>query len=394
MIRNSVVLPAAVVVFGLFLSGSKGAGPQAGPKILLRFHNKPDDLQVASMRFGILLPGGAKKLTFDPLGRTSTVCVKIDGQERLPGFPPGQWQEQEGKLGLNPRGGERIGARSVWFYANEQIAVTQTVEVVRGEQSFDVDTCRVLYTIENKDQQAHTVGLRFLLDTFIGTNDGAPFIIPGQTSLCDTSRVFSGVKQVPEFVQALENLDFKNPGVIAHVKLKLGGKVEPPTSVTFGAWPDQKIPGALGIQTLWKVPVVPIRATKDSAAVLYWDARPLQLNEKRELGFTYGLGNFSSNPAGDLGVTLASTFEAGSHVTVLALVKNPSIGQTLKLRLTEGLERLEGAETQAVPLVFPAAARVAPVTWKIRTSRAGTFAVGLESSSGSFHYQGFQINKR
>ena len=394
MLRNLGLVVAGVVLPGLLLCTSQAAGPEDKPRIVLRFHNKPDDIKAATMRFGILLPGGIKKLTFDPLGRTSTVCVKIDGQERLPGFPPGQWQEQEGKLGLNARGTPRVGARSIWFYPNEQVSVTQTVEVVRGEQTFDVDTCRVLYTIENRDQQAHQVGLRFLLDTFIGTNDGAPFIIPGDKLLCETSKVFTGTDRVPEFVQALESMDFLNPGVIAHLKLKMGGKVEPPSGASFGAWPQPgKVPGALGIQTPWKVPVASIRTTKDSAAVLYWDERMMQPNEKRTLGFTYGLGNFSSNAAGDLGVTLAGTFQAGSNITVLALVKNPAIAQTLTLRLTDGLERVGGAETQVVTFPVPNSVRVAPVTWQVRAVRPGTFAVGLASSSGSFHYQGVQINK-
>ena len=36
----------------------------------------------------------------------------------------------------------------------------------------------VRYQIENKDTQNHKVGLRFLLDTYIGANDGVPFTIP------------------------------------------------------------------------------------------------------------------------------------------------------------------------------------------------------------------------
>ena len=48
-----------------------------------------------------------------------------------------------------------------------------------GEQSRRLDTCLVRYVIENTDVRSHRVGLRFMLDTFIGANDGVPFTIPG-----------------------------------------------------------------------------------------------------------------------------------------------------------------------------------------------------------------------
>ena len=40
--------------------------------------------------------------------------------------------------------------------------------------------CLVYYTIRNKDTGKHKVGIRVLLDTFIGANDGVPFTIPGR----------------------------------------------------------------------------------------------------------------------------------------------------------------------------------------------------------------------
>jgi hypothetical protein len=111
------------------------------------------------------------------------------------------------------------------------------------------------------------------------------------------------------------------------------------------------------------------------------------------VGFTYGLGNFSANAAGNLGVILAGNFEVNSDITVLALAKDVKKKETLTLHLTDGLARSDGAETQAVP-VAKGEAKVSPVTWKVRPLRAGTFAVGIESSTGGFHHQGVRINKK
>ena len=82
--------------------------------------------------------------------------------------------------------------------------MTQFVEVVPGEQSRLLDTCLVRYVIENQDGAAHTVGIRFLLDTYIGSNDGVPFTIPGAANLCDTQMEFNSTAEVPDFIQALE----------------------------------------------------------------------------------------------------------------------------------------------------------------------------------------------
>src|SRR5262249_41457039 len=150
----------------------------------------------------------------------------------LLGNEPGKWQTQKVSLGKG-----RKGLRSVWVYPDEKVYVTQTVEVVRGEQTGNVDTCRVSYLLENRDDEVHTVGLRFLLDTRIGKNDGAPSITPGRSTLCETSADFKGADQVPAFVQALESLDFKEHGVVAHLQLRAAG-LEPPGRVTLGAWPD------------------------------------------------------------------------------------------------------------------------------------------------------------
>ena len=64
------------------------------------------------------------------------------------------------------------------------------------------DTCLVRYRIHNKDGRPHTVGLRFLLDTFVGDNDGVPFLLPGSQQLCSTSREFNSPAEVPAFLES------------------------------------------------------------------------------------------------------------------------------------------------------------------------------------------------
>src|SRR5262249_16649928 len=149
--------------------------------------------------------------------------------------------------------------------------------------------------------------LRFLLDTFIGANDGVPFTIPsGAKQLCDTNAEFRGA-EIPDWVQARESDDLINPGTIAQLQLKLAGKLDLPDRVTLGAYPGPGLrsldPRCRQMHTLWEVPVLPIKSLRpddpmqppgDSAVVMYWNEKALGPGEAREVGFTYGLGRLSS----------------------------------------------------------------------------------------------------
>ena len=104
---------------------------------------------------------------------------------------------------------------SIWVCDDQKIKVTQFVELVRGEQSRLLDTCRVRYRIENLPNGAERqVGIRFLLDTFIGGNDGVPFTIPGDSDLCDTKKdlpLEARDKNIPAFLQR-----WQKSGDLAH----------------------------------------------------------------------------------------------------------------------------------------------------------------------------------
>jgi len=270
---------------------------------------------------------------------------------------------------------------------------------VRGRQTGKVDTCRVEYLIENKDGREHRIGLRFLLDTFIGTNDGAPFILPGEKSLCDTVKDFKGSDKIPAFAQALEQPDFKKPGAVAHLNLKVGGGVEAPGRVTFGGWPNPEtgVRGAEGFMTKWAVPLMSMKQNVgggqveiDAAATLYWMEKALAPGKSRRVGFTYGLGNFNSDTQGQLGLILAGPFQAGGEMTVLTLVKNPRDDQTVSLKVPAEMELTAGDRKQPVP---PGGATgIGPVTWTVRTPREGVFALTVETSTGTTLRQGVRIN--
>jgi hypothetical protein len=357
------------------------------PRVAARFNEE--------RKFGlVMLEGGenkeVKKLTYSDDGGTNNTCVRIDGKDFILGDDASLWQGPNQPPGKDRTGRERAGGKSVYAFSSPPIRVTQHVEVVPGELAAGqskrlLDTCLVRYTLENRDDRPHAVGLRFELDTYIGSNDGVPFTVPGQAALCRTRQDFTAKADIPDFIQALENPDLQHPGTVAHLTVKVGGGLDAPDRVSLTHWK--------GDLKEWEVPMADIGS--DSAVVLYWGERELAPGATREVGFAYGLGSVSSAEGGGrLGLTVGGSLRPGDAFTVTAYVRDPAPGQTVTLRPGSGLELAEGTAAQTVPpLPAGAASRNSPVTWKVRAARPGRYSLRVELSTGEAQTQAVTIRK-
>jgi hypothetical protein len=416
------------------------------PLLALRFHEgeNPDDFKIApgTMSFGLRVidpghPEGGKRLMFDPLGRTNNVCVRIDGIDYLfgqneVGFPtPGapaekvppvaHWIEMSADLGKDKTGRVRDGARSIWQVdglAGRRCAIqiTQTVEIVVGQQSGRLDTCLIRYAIRNADSSPHEVGLRFLLDTWIGENDGVPFTIPNKPGLCSTKQSFDRPEDVPDYIQALENESLLAPGTVAHLQFKTTRQLEPPSRVLLGGYPDGPLKElgyaqANGWYTPWEVPLVAIRElvdrrnellnpprspAPDSAVTLYWGVKKLAPKESREVGFTYGLGSVASGEGeGKLLLTLGGRTVRDGEFTLTALRASPTPGEKLILLLPGGdrFALLSPAEQPVPPVAADSSRPISTVTWRLKARRTGRSTLTVRSSAGVTQNQSVRISR-
>jgi hypothetical protein len=421
------LLPVAIVVVGLLTAvfrdwmyrepGGEDTVAEvdyANPVLDVQFHERVqprDFVEQASMRFGLGKPNPAgsrehfaTKLVYDDFGRSCNVCVRVDrAQEFLWGIEGGSWKPPiKEPLGKDREGHRLIGARAIWVHPNPPITITQLVEIVPGglDQNTNkrlLDTCLIRYDIANEDSHPHTVGLRFLLDTFIGKNDAVPFTIAGARQLCNTQMIFDKPADVPDFISALEKEDLNNPGTVAHLSLRYGGGLEPPSRVTLGAWPVRKLrtlqggAAADGERTRWTVPVLDMDLAKssenplgDSAVTLYWEDREIPAKQTRTVGFAYGLGSVSGEKSGGLGLTSGGELVAGKDFTLTAYVKNPAFGTTITLALPKGLQLAAGTEKQDVPPLPPGSVGAySPVTWRVKALKAGLFKVSVTLNSGA-----------
>ena len=171
------------------------------------------------------------RLTNDAVGRTNSTVVSIDGHAKMFGF------QKYGKYTVKPTSVDSYGGQTVTFqFAPDQIFATQTVhDHVRGSQveitpgvfKRPLNTCLIKYKVENKDNKIRKIGLRVMVDTLIGKNDGVPFTIPGLPGLVATLKDMRSHEEIPDFIQALEFPDLDRPGTVVQMNLKLSDKLAP-----------------------------------------------------------------------------------------------------------------------------------------------------------------------
>jgi hypothetical protein len=320
---------------------------------------------VGSMAYGLNVDG--KRLTFSQGSARTT--LRIDGQILHPGV-------QQRPLGPGPRGKPRQGVTSTFVQNN--VHITQVMEIVPGKpsakpkpgQKRQMDTLLIRYLIENKDNRPHDVGVRVRIDTFCWTNDGCLFASPEK----HPGKILNGVelkgKDVPDYLQILQNNDLKNPGWVAHFTFKIG-RFDPPSRVictSHGA-------GENG----WDVNV--IQAMGDSDAAFFWDPVKIPAGGKRELAFAHGQGIATSpENEGRVNLDLGGSFEPGKAFTVTAYVHDPVESQSLALNLPPGMELVRGKEIEPVPP--PNESNSSIVQWRARVLRPGTFPLRVRSSNG------------
>jgi hypothetical protein len=308
------------------------------------------------------------------LGAISPI-FKIDEQVLF----PGQVVIQNQRLAKTAAGKERDGVMSV--FAAGKIRITQTIEVVPSKpvkpvpgQKRRLDTVLVRYTAENTDSVPHRVGMRIFLDVYVVDNDGALFAAPTMPD-----KILNGVelkdepgkkKMVPDYLQILQRPNLKDPGFVAHFTYNLGKSSDMPDRVVctrLGAGGDN-----------WNVNALP---AGDSALAFFWEPKEVKAGGKREMAYAYGQG-IATSPENEGRVTLHLTgsFEPGKVFSIAAHVDDPPAGQALRLELPDGMERVEGKETQPVPASFEDHPSV--VVWKARVLRHGEFPLRVHSTNG------------
>lgn len=277
------------------------------------------------------------------------------------------------------------------------IQVWQILSLSRSTTTGLLDTARIEYHVKNNDSLAHMVGLRLMLDTMLGSNDGAPFRVEDKGLVSD-SVYYS--ENMPEFWQAFDSLT--NPRVMSQGTLK-GHDTTTPDRVYFTNW------GSVA-DSPWNFDFTPGRDFTrigeyelDSAISMFWDPKPLGPGETRNYVSYYGLGGVTIAP-GELvlGVTspaqITSDPDKDDSFSVIAYVQNDGKGMArgveAKINLPDGLE-LVNSPAQ-IKLGDLDVQETTQTSWQVRAKNAKdgvlTFEVEVTSINSEPNKARRQIN--
>ncbi len=226
------------------------------------------------------------------------------------------------------------------------IEVEQILTFSKSSTTGLFDTVLIKYRFTNLDEIPHKIGLRVMMDTMLGTNDGAPFRV-GEKAITTDTYFIKG--NLPDFWQAFDALS--NPKVTAQGTIK-GPDVTIPDKVYFadwgsmadGLWEFKFDPG----QEFWREGEFEL----DSAIALYWAPMMLEPGQSQTYVTKYGLGGITVVPGLlSLGVTSPAEVIFDTQTTsfpVVAYIENTSEivtkDVTARIILPEGFE-VAGSES-------------------------------------------------
>jgi hypothetical protein len=369
------------------------------PRIAISFTEdtqRPPGIAVLRLR-DPLYPDKPKLLTRYERGNTNNACVRIDGHDYVFGREQPavgiKWKVLNGKVQREVKSDQGRKYVSTMRYERERIEVSQIVELVVGEQTRLFDTALITYRVKNLDDRPHTVGIRAMIDTYIGLNDGTPIFIPptddhAQVRQVDTMIVLEKA-QIPPFVRVLENDNLKDPNTtVAEMGLKLR-RCEDITRMVICRWPLEW--GAS--EARWDWPFTPMNEPagkeKDSCVVLYWNKLTMAHNEERVMGFTYGLGRvgsantgpqFIDKSQGRIRLDVASA-RKGRPFWAVASIKGAD-GQKCTLKLPAGVSFVNG-ENPSKPVQTEQGKGYAVVAWRVVAQDAGQYAMEAVLDDGA-----------
>jgi hypothetical protein len=350
------------------------------PRISVKFDSERE-------RFGVEMtqetdpehPDRFKRLTFDERGKSNNTIIKIDDYEYKFGekTPSNVWGGGRGdrwKEVAITHGGRRAWESTMEFRA-QKIEVVQHVEIIPG-QSGCLDTLLIYYNLRNKDKaNKHKVGIRVMIDTFIGANDGVPFTIPGKKKFVDTKAEFAG-KDIPDYIEAIENPnDPKNPGTVARLCLRHfnlpGIDLEDMDKLRICRFPDPNAGwGDWPMESMQPNEKDEHKDKGDSCVVMYWPYKDLSPGETRHVAFTYGLGSLEIG--GALALSVPSAVQPNSEFVVTAYVWDADKGDKVKLSVPSGLKLASGESAEKT---IEEEGKRSQVFWRLRSGKSGEYVL-------------------
>jgi len=312
---------------------------------------------------------------------TSYTTVVVDGVPHLFGGPTERRAGKGVPAGSAVKPPQRAGETIICAFRIGPLEVEQELGFARTPTTRVKDAARIMYRVTNRGGEAHAVGLRVMLDTMLGANDGAP--LRAQEMAVSAATRMEGDK-IPEYWQAFDSLSA--PAVISQGTLRAPG-LTPPHRLDMVDW------GTLA-DAPWQFPFVSGadftrqgEQQPDTAVALYWNPEPLAPGESRTYVTLYGVGGVSLSPAQlSLGLTAPAevdfSYDDKRPFSVTAYVENSggfaSRNTVCTLTLDKGLQLTD--DRGAVKLGLLAPGETKQITWRVLPTGEATGVLKLAAA--------------
>lgn len=353
------------------------AEPKAGTSFLEVAVNK-----VGGFTCGI--PGGAMMLYGHPTPTTSGTTVQVDGVN--------YWNYKGHSFGTvvtAPQDVDAVTSEGVWNIADGKIKLTENLQVIDGD-SGNADTLKITHTAYNQDSVAHNVGMRVMLDTYLGTTDGVPFRTAAGEITQETE--LTG-QDVPLYWEAFESLTDPN-----------SPKAQGTLNTDDGTMPDRLVFAADALRMLsapWNFVVDPSVSILDgdSAVGVYWNPVAVQPGQSLTRTTFYGLsgmkgwGNMYINAPAALDI-IDNSYSPNPFTIMVYVANNGAValpGMTATLTLPAGLSLESGDLTQTIGTI--AAKATGQVSWSVVASGAVTGTLTFSAAAKGTNFPEQTIDK-
>ncbi|MBS4032110.1 MAG: hypothetical protein KGZ63_11930 [Clostridiales bacterium] len=245
------------------------------------------------------------------------------------------------------------------------LRIEQKITLVDGLSSARKDNFKVSYSVTNVGSSNNSLGLRVLLDTMLGSNDWAPFRIPG---VGQVTKEIEFNSELPAYWQAFDS--FSNPTVIAQGTI-LQGDDTLPDRVVFANWSRL-------FNNAWSYTANPSNDIGDSAVAIYWNERTISPGQTLVFSTFYGLSEDTEDLRPPLAARLTGPYSlesTGSEYIpnpfpVTIYLQNdsavPAYDVGVMLNLPSGLTLNEGSNFVNLYTMQPGEEK--EVTWFVRAA--------------------------
>lgn len=175
----------------------------------------------------------------------------------------------------------------------EDLVLTQELSFFKNPNTLVNDSMKITYRMtNNSNNKNYSVGLRVMLDTKLGENDGAPLLM-GEQSVPTELRV--GKTELYQYWQAFDSL--VTPNIVAQGLLQsFSGELTLPDKIHLANW------GSLA-DSEWELPyregssfIREGETQHDTALAMYYHEKMITSNGETSFSTVYGLGGLSLSP--------------------------------------------------------------------------------------------------